>query len=93
MFQVKDWRGTATDVGALDQLVEAANSYRVEYPVRGAYLLTLCQGEGSEFRAYREARSRELQLPLTFIGGKRLLSLIRQYALSPAYPLDPLGAL
>jgi hypothetical protein len=82
VFQVKDWRGTAADTGAIDQLVEAVGRYGDEYPVRGAYLLTLCDTESAEFKSYREARSADVHLPLTFIGGKRLIGFIRQLALS-----------
>lgn len=82
VFQVKDWRGTATNLGALRQLEDAIRKYSDEYPVRGAYLLTLSDSESEEFRAYREEKSKELQCPLTFVGRKRLLGLMREYALS-----------
>ena len=82
VFQVKDWRDEATEVAAVDQLAEAIKHYDRDFPVRGAYLLTLCDGESAEFRAHREAVGRKMKLPIQFVGQKRLLGLIRQYALS-----------
>ncbi|MBK6849278.1 MAG: hypothetical protein IPG96_17705 [Proteobacteria bacterium] len=82
VFQVKDWRGKATELGALHQLEDAIRRYSDEYPVRGAYLLTLCEGESEEFRLHREEKGRELQCPITLVGQKRLLGLFREYAIS-----------
>ena len=82
VFQVKNWRGQAHDLHAIDQLVEAIRHYGGDYLVGGAYLLTLCDGEVPELRAKREAKSREMRTPIHFIGRKRMLNLMREYALA-----------
>lgn len=82
VFQIKAWENTAYKLRAINQLVEAVRYYGDEYPIRGAYLLTLCDGEEAEFKKHREAMSKELNLPIQFIGRKHLLGLIRQYALA-----------
>jgi hypothetical protein len=82
VFQVKDWNGTATDTTGVDQLAVAVHHYSDEYPVRGAYLLTFCDGESETFRTHRETTSKELGLPIVLVGRSRLLSLFRTYALS-----------
>lgn len=82
VFQVKNWHGQARDLHAIDQLVEAIRHYQTDYPVRGAYLLTLCDGEEPQMQSYRERMSKELSTPIHFIGRKRMLSLIRDYALA-----------
>ena len=82
VFQVKAWHNTASELRAIDQLVEAVQYYSDEYPVRGAYLLTLCDGETDEFSRYRQAKSADLTLPIQFVGRRQLLGLMRQYALA-----------
>lgn len=86
VFQVKNWRGEAHDMHAVDQLVEAIRYYKSEnaYPMRGAYLLTLCDREYPQFQAYRKKWSEELSTPIHFIGRKRMLNLMRDYALAHA---------
>lgn len=82
VFQVKNWRDHAHDLHAVDQLVEAISYYGSDYPMRGAYLLTLCDGEAAQFQAYRQKWARELRTPIHFIGRKRMLNLMRDYALA-----------
>jgi hypothetical protein len=86
VFQVKNWRGEARDRHAIDQLVEAIGHYKSknDSPMRGAYLLTLCDREEPQFQAHREKMSKELGTPIHFVGRKRMLNLIRDYALAHA---------
>lgn len=81
MFQVKNWRGQAHDLHAIDQLVEAIRHYGGDYLVGGAYLLTLCDGEVLSFEP-NARRKVEMRTPIHFIGRKRMLNLMREYALA-----------
>lgn len=83
VVQVKDWRGTATEVKAIEQVAKAVKYYgREDVEVRGAVLMTLCDDESKEFRAYRQKKSEDLKLTIDFVTRKRLLGLMRDYAIA-----------
>lgn len=74
LFQVKSWRHRAELAGAIDQLVCARTSHeRDGYPVRGAYLITMCDTESPAFAERRAAET------IQHIGRRRLLALMREY--------------
>lgn len=84
VVQVKDWRGEASDVGAIDQLCKAHKAWAKEtgLPVRGLRLFTLCDSESERFKSYRERKEEELGLPIDFVSRERLLRWFRRFVLA-----------
>jgi hypothetical protein len=77
--QVKDWIDVAEDLTPIDQIVEAARHYQNRGEIRAGVIVTLCEEEASAFRKHREARAKELGIPIHFIGERRLLDLFMRY--------------
>lgn len=83
VVQVKDWTGRAEDPTPIDQIVQALRHYRNRGQIRAGVIVTMCDEEGAEFRTKRETCSKELGVPIHFLGERRLLDLFMRYGPSP----------